>query len=684
MKKQKEKEVKNIFFDRDLSWLSFNERVLSEAQNNAVPLLERLRFLAIYSSNLDEFYRVRMPALMAVNGISDIKESKRLKALLPKINSRIKEQLKYFGSIIERAVLKDLRKEGIHLVYKEIIPHALIKSLNEYFINSVATYINIINISAGEIFFPENNKLYLLVTTRVKRVEQIYVVNIPSDVLSRFLETTYKDKQYIIFLDDIVKLNLIKLFSGKEVVACQSFKITRDAELDLKDEFSGNLAEKIEKRINVRDLGKATRFLYEPGIPAKTLALLKRKLNLDVANCIPGGTYHNLKDLSNLPLKDPKFQYEVWSSVPYKISFPSIFDEITRNDILLHFPYHKYDTVFRFFNEASIDETVEHIYVTLYRVANDSRIVSALMNAAKNGKKVTVFIELKARFDEANNIKWSKKMKAAGIQIIESIPELKVHAKLALIRKKNTKGSVLLGLLATGNFNEQTARFYTDHSLLTANQSILKEVERLFLFLKKRRKPTPNEINFRNILVGQFNLQEHFIGLIEQEIKNFKNGLPAGITIKLNNLDEEILINKLYDASRAGVKISLIVRGICRLVPGISGMSENISVIRIIDRYLEHSRIFIFRNNDKEIVLLGSADWMNRNIYRRIEVCFPVNDPKLNEQIVNVIHLQLNDNVQAVQIDEHGNNVPLKNKFGNIPIRSQNEIGKFLLNSTDK
>jgi polyphosphate kinase len=317
-------------------------------------------------------------------------------------------------------------------------------------------------------------------------------------------------------------------------------------------------------------------------------------------------------------------------------------------------------------------------------VANESRIVNALITAAKNGKKVTVFVELKARFDEANNIKWSKKMKAAGVQIIESIPGLKVHAKLALIKKKSSNGTRYFGFLATGNFNEQTAKFYTDHALLTANEPMLKEVERLFLFLKKRRRPTTNEIVFKNLLVGQFNLQEQFISLIDNEIDNCKKGQKSGLIIKLNNLDEEVLIKKLYEASCAGVKISLIIRGICTLVPGVKGMSENIGVVRIVDRYLEHSRIFIFSNNAKPLVYLGSSDWMNRNIYRRIEVCFPVVDKKLSDEIVQVVNLQLLDNVQAVAIDQHGSNKVISSSVKKDAKRSQQEIGKFLLDASEK
>ena len=666
------------FFDRDLSWLSFNERVLTEAERTTVPLMERIRFLSIYSSNLDEFYRVRMPALMALKGLSSEEEAKKLKALLPTINAKIHQQQKHSGAIIEKQILAALKDHNIHLVYNEPPPDHIVEPLRDYFINFVAAYINIVQVSDHSQFFPENNKLYILVTTNdPKKGKRFYIVNIPSDVLPRIFAGSYQNTQYLVFLDDIIKLNLSKIFYDQQIIGSHSFKITRDAELDLQDEFTGNLSKKIEKKIGHRDFGLATRFLYEPGIPENTLELLKNKLNLKGANFIQGGAYHNLKDLSALSLKDPQFHYEPWPQVRFKISPDSwLLQEIRKRDLLLHLPYHSYDTVLRFFNEAAIDPSVVRIYVTLYRVANDSRIVSALISAAKNGKKVIVFVELKARFDEANNIKWSKKMKAAGVRIIESIPGLKVHAKLALIKRKTGKKTESLGLFATGNFNESTAKYYTDHILFTAHKPMLKEAESLFLFLKKRKKPSYQKQIFQHLLVGQFNLQQGFIELIDREITNAKKGLPASVIIKFNNLEDTVLISKLYEASNANVKISLIVRGICCLVPGIKGMSGNISVRRIIDRYLEHGRIFIFHNNNEPQVYLGSADWMNRNIYRRIEVCFPVYDADLKTELINIINLQLKDNCQAVSIDEHCNNA-ISGESGHI--RSQRAIGELLL-----
>jgi polyphosphate kinase len=654
------------FLDRDVSWLSFNERVLEEAQRNTVPLMERIRFLGIYSSNLDEFYRVRMPAIKALSKLSAKSKTEQSGELLSTVSEKVIRQQKRFGGIIENEILAEIKKNNIHLAYSEAIPESIQVPVNDYFIHSVATHLQVIKLTRDSGFFPENNKLYFAVVARLAEKHQLFIVTIPSDVLPRFFSRTQEGIQYIVFLDDIIKLNLYRVFPEHEVISSHSFKITRDAELNIQDEYIGDLALKIEEKINERDLGLATRFLYQPDMTEHTLRVLLRKLKLKGANVIPGGRYHNLKDLSSFPLSDKKLHYEPWAQLDFKIDQPSLFQELVNRDILLHTPYHSYKTVLRFFNEAAINPAVEKIYVTLYRVASDSCIASALITAAKNGKEVVVFVELKARFDEANNIKWSKKMKAAGVQIIESIPGLKVHAKIALVKTRIGNQHQLLGLLATGNFNESTARYYTDHVLMTSHDEMLQETETLFEILRKQKKKLPHDKpHFKHLLVGQFNLQARFTELIDREINHARNGLPAYIVIKFNNLEERVLISKLYEASSAGVKIILIVRGVCCLIPGVPGMSENISVRRIVDRYLEHGRVFIFGNKDSPEVYLGSADWMNRNIYRRIEVCFPVYDPELKSELIGIVNIQLKDNDQAVAIDDLGNNVPIANDTSN-------------------
>ena len=409
-------------------------------------------------------------------------------------------------------------------------------------------------------------------------------------------------------------------------------------------------------------MGFATRFLYEPGIPLRAFKTLVQALGLSTASMVEGGYYHNLKDLSALPFTGSRDAF--YPPMPALITdMPcndSLLDSILVRDKILHPPYQSYDTVLRFFNEAATDAAVTEINVTLYRVARDSKIVTALMSAAKNGKKVIVFVELKARFDEENNLKWAKKMKTAGVQIIYSIPGLKVHAKTALVKRRKQQRIQSICLLATGNFNESTARFYTDHILFTAHPSFARELDLLFVFLRYRKPATRYPmLQFKHLLVAQFNLQQDFLALIDREIQLARQGKQAGILIKLNNLEEKILISKLYEASNAGVQVQLIVRSICCLVPGVAGMSENISVRRIVDRYLEHGRVFIFSNDGHPQVFLGSADWMNRNIYRRIEVCFPLLDPFIRQQLIDIVHIQLQDNQQAVMLNAQMDNLPV-------------------------
>ena len=441
-------------------------------------------------------------------------------------------------------------------------------------------------------------------------------------------------------------------------------------------DYSEDMTIALEKQLEARDFGFATRFLFEPGLPLRNLYRMIYALNLQKAAVVQGGAYHNLKDLNAFPLDEKLFGYPKWpASKAVKIAEKeTLFEHILRKDILVNVPYQNYDAVLRFFNEASNDVNVAEIYVTLYRVARNSRIVNALMTAAKNGKKVVVLVELKARFDEANNIKWAKQMKAAGVKIIYSSIDLKVHAKVALVKRTINAENQYLGLLATGNLNESTAKFYTDHILLTAHQPMLQELESLFDYLSNKDK-SAQQMEFKHLLVAQFNLHTSFLDLIQREIDHAKQGLSAGITIKMNNLEEQVLIAKLYEASQAGVKIRLIIRGICCLVPGQPGLSENITVRRIVDRFLEHGRVFIFENNGQQAFYMGSADWMNRNIYSRIEVCFPLYDADLKRLIQEIITLQLQDNIQAVNITAKLENEEIN---GSPAIRSQEAIYQLL------
>ena len=667
------------FLHRDLSWLSFNGRVLSEAANQKVPLVERIKFLSIFSSNLDEFYRVRMPAILsfkkATNGSGFSDET-----IANSATQLITAQQEYFGKLLSQELLPGLKEKNIRLIYKEPIPEAVKNELEDYFYSNVAAFLQVVKLSENEqLFFSENNQLYQVVLLQGENgKEDVSIINIPSDKLSRFFTVTIESVKYIVFLEDIIHRFLPVLFPGATIIGVYNIKITRDADLDLEDEFEGDLAEKIEDKIARRDLGYATRFLYESGMPMRILHWLVNTLQLSKANIVEGGKYHNLKDFAGIPINDAALAYPAWPAI--KNRFPvahSLFESMMEKDRIIHTPYESYNAILRFFNEAAIDPKVEEIFVTLYRIAGDSKIANALITAAGNGKKVVVFVELKARFDEANNIRWGKKMKAAGIRIIYSIPNLKVHAKVALVKRRNGDRMVYLGLLSTGNLNESTARFYTDHILLTAHPGMLSELELLFIFLSQKRKPVDQrEIAFKHLLLAQFNLQTAFFDLIDQEIRNAQLGLPASIILKMNNLEERKLISKLYEASQAGVQVQLIVRSICCLKPGQPGISDRISITRIVDRYLEHGRVFIFNNNNRELLFLGSADWMNRNIYSRIEVCFPVYDEQIRNELKQIIQVQLADNVQAVSINALLENVPVKNELE--PIRSQEKIYRML------
>lgn len=674
------------FFNRDLSWLNFNAQVMEQAANNQTPLLERIRFLGIFSSNLDEFYRVRMPVLRALHKIG-IKQSTDIDGderalILQQVRYLIDAQQHRFGAILTSQIIPLLKASQIYLVYNEPLPDILVQQVSEYFTAQVLAFMQPVLLNHTKSFFPENNKLYFLVhLADGENQEEIALLNIPSDHIPRFYAVKTDGKLFVVFLDDVIRNNLEQIFKDKMVKGCYSIKVTRDAELDLNDDYSGDLSAEIEEQLNKRDFGLATRFLHPRGMPLRLIQNVSLQLDLGSATTTTGGSYHNLKDFYAFPVNLPELSFKPWTPLKSAeiMQAPTLVSLISRKDLIVHTPYQSYHTILRFFNEAAVNPDVEEINVTLYRVASNSLIVNALMSAAKNGKNVHVVVELKARFDEANNLKWAKKMKDAGVKISYSITANKVHAKIAFIKIKNGDRKVYAGLLATGNFNETTAQFYTDHILLTTNTGLLREMELLFLFLIKREKPSSaNSIQFNNLLVAQFNLQNRFIDLIDREINYAKQGLPAQVILKMNNLEERVLISKLYEASRAGVEVLLIVRSICCLIPGVAGMSENITVKRIVDRYLEHGRVFIFNNNGNPDVYLGSADWMNRNIYHRIEVCFPVYDIAIKTEMIEIIKLQLEDNVQAVTLNDKLENVKIE-PTGPL-MQSQNEIYQLLKN----
>lgn len=670
-----EQQLKIPLLDRDLSWLSFNGRVLDEAEKNETPLLERIKFLSIFSSNLDEFYRVRFPVLKALKKIRSKANGHQESEVLKAANQTIDRQQQQYGKILKETVIPALHNHGIDFCYGQPLPTICSTELEHYFMTQILGYLCPIALSTSEeSYFPENNLLYFFVELNDDDTSKYFIVNIPSAQVPRFYVTKYEERTKVFFIDDIIKENLVFLFPKCTIIKCHSFKITRDAELELDDEYSSDMAEQLEKQLLKRDQGLATRLLYSPGMSEDVLGLLVKRLNISHATMVSGGIYHNLKDLADFPIKDSSLSNESWPRLPYPIlpSRKTLHQHILAQDILINTPYQSYDSVLQFFNEAATAPDATEIYTTLYRVAKDSKIVNALITAAKNGKKVTVLVELKARFDEGNNIKWAKQMKNAGVEIIYSVTALKVHAKVALVKRQLDLRTQYTGLLATGNFNETTANFYTDHMLMTANPNLMRELELLFIFLAKKQQPSEHPpIDFQYLLVAQFNLQQRFLALIAQEMQHARNGKEARIIIKLNNLEEEVMIAQLYEAAAAGVKIELIVRGICRLIP-----TNNITVRRIVDRYLEHGRLFWFNNDGDDLLYLGSADWMTRNIYRRIEVCFPIYDMNIKKQLKTLLGIQLADNTQATYLDEQLQNIAVE-KIGT-SVQSQKVIYEYL------
>jgi polyphosphate kinase len=661
-------------YDRDLSWLSFNYRVLCMAKRHDVPLYERIKFLSIFSSNLDEFFRVRMPAILAVDKLQPDYSATA-------VQQEINRQLGDYGITLTQSVLPALRSQQIDLYYNESVHSLHIPVIREYFMNKVLAYLQPFSLwgrKPREIFL-ENNLLYFVVALSPNESPdtlQYALVNIPSEQLPRFMELPpIEGVHYIITLDDIIRNNIDYLFPGYTVSGCYSIKITRDAEVDM-NELANDILDQVETMIAKRELGIPMRFLFDFNTPLALRQLMANYFQILPEEMVEGGRYHNLKDLMNLPMPiyKPEFSYPKQSPIAlHELSnVTHLLEEAQKRDMLVHTPYQRYDDVLRFFNEAAVDPTVQEIYITLYRIASGSQIATALISAARNGKQVTVFVELKARFDEANNIRWAKKMKEAGVKIVYSIPGLKVHAKIVLVKRRKGYRWDYTGLMATGNFNESTARFYTDHVLITSHPGITQELELLFLYLQTRVQPDKyGFLSFQHLLVAQFNMMDRFKELIDREIAFAKAGKPASIIIKLNNLQEKEMIAKLYEARDAGVDVKLIVRSICCLVPG------KIPVRRIVDRYLEHARVFIFGNNGQEEVYMGSADWMNRNLHRRIEVCFPVYEPALAAQLKEIVRLQLADNTSAVMLSPDMENVPVAEEGE--PVNAQSAIYQYVL-----
>ncbi|MEM6813580.1 MAG: polyphosphate kinase 1 [Bacteroidota bacterium] len=652
-------------FDRDLSWLSFNYRVLMEAMDENVPLLERLKFIAIYSSNLDEFFRVRVANIRNLVKMDKKKINKHIefepKELLKEIHQEVKEQLEVYGATF-REIIKELKKKGIFICTSlSEIPSDFKLDLLHFFKTKVLGRLAIIDTGKTKELFLNNQAIYHVIKLRSGDTK---IVNIPSESLGRFFKKRHESSTYFIFLDDIIRLHLDIVFPNEDVEECLAIKLNRDADLQIDDEYVGNLIKKIEKQIQKRNLGAPSRFLFDAKMSSMLLDLLTEKLDLQLDDNTPGGRYHNLNDLFEITTADTSLTYTSLPPIVVKElqESRSILKKIEEKEILLYFPYHSYDYILQFFNEAAIDPEVEEINVTFYRIAKKSIIGEALINAAKNGKKVSVFMEVKARFDEKNNLEWAERLREAGAKIIFSLPGLKVHAKVALVKKQN----IMYGFFGTGNLNEKTSETYADLGLLSTNAAITQELSRVFLHLLTRYTPP----EFNHLIVSQFGAFEKFSSLIDREIRHAEAGKKASIIVKVNNLQERELIGKLYESSNKGVDLKLIVRSICCMVP-----QKPIKIKRIVDRYLEHARVFYFFNDGQPEMYLGSADWMNRNLHRRIEVCFPIYDDDMKQDILTILKFQWQDDQKGVWINTKLANKRAKKEY---QVRAQMATYQFL------
>lgn len=653
--------------NREISWLTFNDRVLQEAQNSTVPLLERIRFLAIFSSNLDEFYKVRVASQKRLmdfkkHAINEMNFNPKL--ILEAIQSKTIKQSKLFDDIFFRQIVPQLQKENIYWLDEKQLSEAQGQEIKQIFETEIEPFLTPIMLS-HTIEFPmlEDSAIYLAIQMyNEKEIDkkEFALLKLPRPVLSRFwILKPEKEKQFIILLDDVIRFMFKDLFSIFDFDKYEAFtiKITRDAEFTLDLDIPEPLVKKMNKALKKRSKGEPVRFIYDSAIPKNLLKYFVKSMGLKKINLIPGGRYHNFSDFMEFPdlgKKQLKYEKLPAHSHPFLESKNRIFELISERDILLHHPYQSFDYVVRFFREAAIDPKVKSIKTTLYRLSKASNIVNSLITARMNGKVVTVVIELRARFDEQANIKWSERLEEAGVKVIYGIPKKKVHCKTTLVTRIEKGKEKYYAHLSTGNYNEKTAKLYCDDGFLTSDPRLTLDVKTVFEALENKNQ----KLKYEHLLVAPFYMREGFIELINQEIRNAKAGKKAYIILKMNSLVDNQMIAKLYEASNAGVKIKLIVRGICCLIPQVKNMSENIEVISIVDRFLEHSRIYIFGNQGNEIVYLSSADWMYRNLSNRVETAFPIYNEALKQQILDIIEIQLSDNTKARNMKN-----PLENNF---------------------
>lgn len=673
----------NLYFQKEISWLAFNERVLQEAADPSNPLIERVRFLGIYSNNLDEFYKVQFANLKRYVLIEQEKgNASNAKNTLKLVHQKvIQAELKF--ETLYNELLLEMARNQIFLINERQLTSNQEEWIKKFYKQNLRQYINPILLDSHTelIQFLKDDHSYLGVEIINNNEIKYALLELPTDKISRFVllpsDSASKNKS-IIFLDNILRYclpDIFKIFFDATEFNAYSIKINRDAEYELSSEMD-SLLELMSQGLKQRVTAQPVRFIYQKDMPKALMELLLTKLKLTENDAMQGGRYPNLKDLMSFPyIGRTNLLNKVLPNLTYKRfkQFRNTFDTIRDRDILLYYPYYSFGHVLEIMRQASFDPNVTHIRINIYRVAKDSRFVQAAINAANNGKKVTVVVELQARFDEETNIHWAKTLMSSGVKVIYSQPRLKIHAKLFLIERKENERITRYAHIGSGNFNEKTAKVYTDFSLLTADPMITEEVKKVFNFIENPFKP----VTFHYLLVSPQNTRMRFMELVQREINNAKSGKPSGIYLKLNAITDKEMINKLYEASTAGVKIRLIIRGMCILKPQISNLSENIFVTSIVDRFLEHARVYIFENNGLKDTYISSADWMPRNIDNRVEVGVKILDTGIKKIIRDIFTIQSNDNVKARIIDQD-----LKNNYvqrGNKKkIRSQIAIYDYL------
>lgn len=686
------KKKSSPYINREISWLSFNERVLQEAEDKSTPLIERLKFLGIFSNSRDEFYRVRVATVKRLAKLGkkamDI-YGEDPQELLTRLQRRVIEQQNKFEQIYVQ-LKKELAQNDVFIINEKQLSAQQAQFVNDYFIKEVMPTLFPIMIDDTKAFpYMKDKASYLYLKLEMigeVKKNRYALIEIPSRVISRFIILPKQEnKNFIILLDDVIRNNTDLIFEvfGYKTVESYNIKLTRDAELDIDNDVSKSMVEKISKSLKARKQGLPVRFVYDAAMPDDMLRYIMRKLGMAKKdNAIPGGRYHNFKDFIDFPkLGDKSLVYKHPSPIEHKYLkniHQTTLKVIKTRDVLLHYPYHSFNHIVNLLREASIDPVVEGIKITLYRVADSSRIANALINAVKNGKKVTVLVELQARFDEENNIYWANKLNEEGARVIYGVPGLKVHSKLFLISTRESGKEVQYAHVGTGNFNEKTARIYTDFSLLTANKNITSEVAKVFDFYENNFKVD----QFKHLSVAPFYMRKLFVQLIQNEITQAKKKKPAAIILKMNSLVDKEMIDKLYEASRAGVKIKLIVRGACSLVTHMEGWSDNIEAYSIVDKYLEHARVFIFYNSGDEKIYISSADWMSRNLDSRSEVAVPIYNEDIRNQLKTIINIQLSGNTKVRILDKRQENIYKQALKGEKKIRVQDEVYNFLLKDT--